>query len=538
MPKVFGYGKEIAPRDPQLQMQQFAAAQVNQGMITMIDPKNLPDEALQLAKNVTVRFDRTSRRPGSILLVPDKPDTNPVLKLAFIKKEDGTAYTLRMTPVGAHILSAGAWTEVIFGIPLTGTVKDRLNTTDVLDTLIFSNNGADPIQTIDLVAQTGGPLGNAPRYRYITGFYNRAVGFARRDESEVEVGWSADGVATEWDPSVNDTAGSSPLLDSPADLSDFIKGGFGFTNIMVVLREKSIWLATKQPIPQNPFYFYSAVPGIGCDCPHSAIITSGGLSWVDRRTGTVYAYAPGSQPEPIGRAIEKTILQNVDDPETVFAAYAPIANEYTIFIPGVGSNFVQAWTYNFRNKAWAYNEYYAITGADDSELAVAGTTIDQLGDVPIDSLLGTIDDLSPSSEIITNRSYGRNDGSIAVEDINTDVDAPHPDFPDGIAFDTVLTSKTFVNPSDDIYIAKIVIEYQTNRGGTFKLEYSKNGGATDDSWKTAKIVTPNILGEPRLLIYRKVIKTRRFAWRLTTQAGNFEILSYEVHTYPGGESSK
>lgn len=545
MPHIKGRppGKETAPRtnpnDPSMHIEKFAEARINAGMITMIDPADIPTGALQLAKNATVRFDRTSRRAGSSLLTPVKPDANPVLRLAYIKKQDGSPYTLRMTPVQAHILSGGGWTPVVHTPALTGSIRDRFNTADILDTFAFTNNGADPIQTIDLVAATGVPLGNAPRYRYLTGFYNRAVGFARKDASEVEVGWSADGNPLQWDPLVDNTAGSSPILESPADLSDFIKGGFSFTNVMIILREKSVWLATKQPIPQNPFYFYAAVPGVGCDCPFSAqIVGVGAIAWIDRRTGTVYAYSPGSQPEPIGRPIEKTILNNVDDPDTVFAAYAPIPNEYTIFIPGVGSNFVQGWTYNFRGKTWAYNEYYGLTGADDSELAVAGTTIDQLGDVAIDDLQGTIDSLSPTSTIITARSYGRNDGTIMLEDENADQDAPHTDYPLGVSFDTVLVSKVFTMPEDDIYIAKIVIEYQANRGGQFKLEYSKNGGATDDSWKVAKTVTPQVLGQPRLLILRRCIKARRFAWRLTTQAGNFEILSFEVHVYPSGQSTK
>lgn len=539
MPRILGAsGKEHSPQLPDLKMEKFAESRINKGMVTMIDAADLDLGALQLAKNATIRFDRTSRRAGSTLLVPVKPNNSPVLKLGYIKTKDNSPYTLRMTPVSIHIREALTWTPVVFAVPLTGSVRDRFNTVDVLDTFCFTNNGADPVQTVDLIAQTGGPLGNAPNYRYLTGFYNRAVGFARKDANEVEVGWSADGVPTQWDPAINESAGNTPLLESSDDLSDHIKGGFAFTNVMIILREKSIWLATKQPIPQNPFYMYSAVPGIGCDSPYSAQIIGNGLAWIDRRTGTVYAYKPGSEPEPIGRPVEKTILNNVDDPDIIFAAYAPLTNEYTIFIPGVGSNFVQGWTYNFRNQAWAYNEYYGLTSANDTELAIAGTTIDQLGDIAIDDLVGSIDDLSPTSAIITGRAYGRDDGTIMVEDPQEDKDAPHTDYPLGAPFDTVLTSKAFTMPELDTYVAKLVIEYQANRGGPFKIEYSKNGGATDDSWKVAKIVNPTVLGKPVLLIWRRVILARRFAWRLTTQAGNVEFLSYEVHVYPSGQSRK
>lgn len=517
-------------------MQKFAEARINQGMVTMVDPADIPTSAMQLVKNATVRFDRTARRSGSILLAPVKPDGNPVLKLAFIKKKDGTGYTIRMTPTTLHLRGVGVWTPIVGA--LAGTIKDRFQTAVVLDELIFSNNGANNIQKVDLVASTFGNLGNAPAYRYITGFYNRAVGFARRGVNEIELGWSADGIATEWNPATNETAGSSPILESPSDLSDFGTGLFGFTNVMILLRERSIWLATKQPIPQNPFYLTTAVPNIGCDSPYSACLIDDGVAWMDRRTGTVYAYVPGSQPEAIGRPVEKSILDNIDDPATIFSSYEPTFAEYSLFIPQVGSNYVIGWTYNRRNKAWAKNEYYAISMVEDTDLATGGVTIDGLGDVPINELIGNIDDLSPSQTIVTTRVFGRTDGTIAQNDFEATSDAPVVDFPAGAPYTTQLVSKAFNIPEDDIYIAQINIEYQSNRGGTFKLEYSKNGGATEASWRTAKTITPKILGEPRLLIWRKLVRARRFAWRLTTTSGLFETLSYEIHVYPSGKSTK
>jgi hypothetical protein len=523
------------PQLPELKSEKFAEGRINLGMITMIDPADLPTGALQLAKNATVRFDKTARRSGSILLVPEKPDANPVLKLAFIKKKDGTGYTIRMTPTSLHVRGGVAWTPIV-GAGLAGTIKDRFQTAVVLDEFIFANNGADPIQRVDFVGNTYAQLGNAPAYRYITGFYNRAVGFARRGVNEIELGWSADGVATEWNPATNESAGSAPILESPSDLSDFGTGLFSFSNVMVLLRERSLWIATKQPIAQNPFYVTTAVPNIGCDSPYSACLIDNAVAFMDRRTGTVYAWTPGSPPEPIGRPIENEILKNINDPATIFSSYESVPGEYSLYIPQVGSNYVVGWTYNRRGKAWSKNEYYAITMVEDTDLATGGVTIDGLGDVPIDELVGTIDDLSPDEDIVSTRVFGRSDGTIAQNDFEATTDAPVVDFPAGAPYTTQLVSKVFSIPEDDLYIAKIVIEYQSNRGGEFLLEYSKNGGATETSWKTAKVVNPAILGEPRLITFKKFIRCRRFAWRLTTTSGLFETLAYEVHVYPAGES--
>lgn len=528
--------RESFKSPPDLQSFKFEEGTINKGMITMLDPADIPPGSMQLIKNATVRFDRTSRRPGNVLLLPVKPNGSPILKLAFIKKKDGTGYTVRFTPTSLHNRGISSWTALTG--TLTGTISDRMQTADVQDELIFTNNGADYIQKVNFLLSTFARLGNAPKYRYITGFYNRALGAALRDTNEVQVGWSGDGNLNEWDPAVDETAGSSPILESPSDLSDFITGLFSWTNVGVLLRERSLWTIQKQAVPQNPFFFTTAVPGIGCDSPYSAQVLGTEIGWLDRRTGTVYSWRPGSWPEPIGRPIEASILSNVNDPQTIFSSYDTLTDEYSICIPQVGSKYVNVWTFNRRSKAWARNEYYALTSMDDVDLATAGTTIDQLGDIPIDSLIGTIDSLSPTSKIISTRTYGRDDGTIGQIDVNADTDAPHTDFPTGIPYETQMVSKSFQIPEDDIYIAEIRIEYQSMRGGTFTLEYSKNGGATPQSWKLAKNVTPRVLGEPRLLIFRRFIKCRKFAWRLTTKAGLFDTLSYEIHVYPSGKSTK
>src|SRR5678815_4597938 len=94
---------------PNLDMRKLVEARVNLGMITQIDSADIPNGALQLARNVIIRDDRTTRRLGTILLDPPKPDGNPVIKLAFIKTQDGSPYTIRMTPSSLYIRTATSW---------------------------------------------------------------------------------------------------------------------------------------------------------------------------------------------------------------------------------------------------------------------------------------------------------------------------------------------------------------------------------------------------------------------------------------------
>lgn len=523
---------EASPRVIDLGMQRIVESRINKGMITTIDSADIDPGALQLAKNVVIRFDKTQRRPGSILLTPTKPNSLPVIKLAFIKKKDGSPHTLRMTPSTIHQRGDQQWYSIQIPVPLVGTTQDRFNTADVLDTFVFTNNGANPIQSIDFDTGVCAPLGNAfavhgANPRFVFGFFNRVVGLALRDKEESTAIWSADGVPTEFNPAVNNSAGFSPILESPADLSDFITGGLAFTNLAIVFREKSLWHATKQPIAQNPFYFYSAVPGVGCNCPYSIqIVGKGTMAWVDQRTQAVWMYQPGSDPEEIDLPIRKDLFKSIDDPKDLFGAYDALTHEYTVYAPSGG--LVKAWTFNRITNAWAFNEYQNLMSANDTELTTPGLTIDELTGT-IDDLVGTIDSLSKQESEIAARSYGYANGDIAVEDDTSELDDAI------IPFDSVIQSKTFVLPELDEYVSKILVEYQCTRQGQIIIDYTKNNGQT---WINAKTITTSIFGKPQLLLVRRLIKARRFTWRLTISKGDISLLSYEIYVTPSGDANK
>ena len=328
-------------------------------------------------------------------------------------------------------------------------------------------------------------------------------------------------------------------MESPADLADFITGLFAWTNIGVLLRERSVWTIQKQAIPQNPFFFSASVPGIGCDCPYSAQIVGSSIGWLDRRTATAYLWTPGQQPQPIGRPIERTILENVKDAKLIFSSYNPITNEYAICIPEATTNFVDVWTFNLRNNAWTKNVYYRLTSIDDVAVGSPGLTIDQLGTKTIESLTGTINELSGQAAPVSTRVFGRSDGTIMQEDNLANTDAPHEDFPllSGMEFETVITSKEFTIPRNDIYVAEIRIEYRATRPSSMTIDYSKTGGGENSNdWQSFKSIVPTVIGTPQLLIVRRMVRCRQFAWRLRAKAGDFEILSYEVHCYPSSYS--
>lgn len=550
-----GYPNLKAPRMKDLESFKFVEARVNGGMITNIDSADIDKNALQEARNARVRLDKTISRPGNILVTPTKPDANPVLGFTLFKSKLDVSYLLRFTRDSVNIQNVGSWSALTG--TLAGADSDKFRFASVLDQFVFANNGVNNLQVIDFNASSFGNLGNAPKYRYVTGFFNRVVGAARAGESEVEVGWSGDGNSPEWDPTVDESAGSSPIVESTSDLSDFITGIFGFTNVMILVREHSIWLATKQPVAQNPFNFYAAVSEIGCDSPYSIAPGANGLFFFDRRTGSVWYFTPGNNPERIGQPIDNVLVAGVDDPKSIFGSYSPINNEYTVCVPRSGGKLISTYTFNTITKAWVYDEIYGITCINDTPSATATVTIDQLPGT-IDLLQGTIDGLSPTQKIKSTRFYGRDDGEILQEDDIATTDPmhldqqPNPEFPiiATYSFETRIVSKTFNLPELDMYFAEIVLEYIAQDGGTFFLDYSKSGGAAGEGmknnpdvagdWILAKTITPkpNKLGLPQLLRFVKQLKCRRMAWRLRGFDARFQILSYEVHAYPSGKSKE
>lgn len=537
-------GGELSFKKPNIRLEKLASSRINKGMITAIDSVDLPLEALQWAKNAKILFDKTSRRDGLVTFGPEAPNANAVIKMASIKHPDGTGHTYRFTPSTIHDLQSGVWNPITETVALAGTVNDKIKLANLFDIIAFTNNGANEVQWIDTGADTSDDLienlhadvGTSANFRYCTGFYNRLVCASIREENEVMLAWTGEYGSKntakhgfeDINTVINETSGFSPLIDSPNDKSDFITGVFGLSNVMVILREKSVWLATKQPSAIYPFNAYPVVPGIGCDTPHSAIVTAFGLCWLDRRTKTIYLFSPGSQPQPIGRPIEKSLLATIDNPDSVFAIYDPKENVYSVCIPSDSSPTVQVWSFYFNEQAWTYNEYSGLTSYDEVELLAGYTTIDEL--------LGTMGDLIPTYNNLTTvvkpetkRIYGLSDGSLAIADATVDTDIDD-------AFETTLISKSFTIPSLDAYVAEVVVEYIARIPCTLEFLYCADGRDHPDlSFTLGDTFEVTVLNKPQIITFKRVIHCRRFAFAIKSIDGQFDILSYEVWIAPSGD---
>lgn len=512
----------------QQQLKPFISARSNAGMLSDLDSVDLPEEALVEALNARVRLDGVSRKVGSALWTPAKPDASPVLLLFVHKKKDGTKFVLRFTNASINKRVGGVWTVLTTGTALTGTASDRFQAVTILDELCFTN-GVDRIYKTNAGVSTYDPIAAAPKAKFITGFYNRLVAAnynvdGGNPAAFADIGWSKDGDVTVWDPLVDPSAGRGPLVDSPSDLGDYITGLFGGQNILVVLREFSVWIATKNPVASNPFNFQCVIPGIGCNAPKSAVVTPGGLIWYDTTTKAVWAWSVGGTPERISFGkIEKEIARGITDPNALFSSFSGRNLEFSLCKPVSGSTSVQKWMYDLTTKAWSFDEIDGVTSVNDIQYGASTITVDDLQGT-IDQLVGTVDSLVASGIVLTSHLMGKSNGDVLEEGETLDADDIAP-------YTTRLVSKDFRMPVLEQYVTGFKFEYSCDKVGTLTLSYSTNRGET---YKTAKSINMK-LGNGKVLLFSKNIRCRQIRWRLVSTDGLWSLTDYEVYTYPGGK---
>lgn len=507
----------------------FASARPNAGMITDLDSVDIPPEAMTEILNGRVRLDGISRKPGSNLWTPTKPNSSPVLGVAVFKKANGSIYTLRFTPTTVHRRDVGAWTLLTTGTALTGGANNRFRTATILNEFCFTN-GIDRVYKVNSTVSTYDPIAAAPKAKYITGFFNRLVVANYNTDgvnpaAAADIGWSADGDVTVFDPLANLSAGRGPLVESSSDLGDYITGIFGGTNILIVLREFSVWVATKNPVASNPFNFQEALPGIGCNASDSIQVTPAGLIWYDATTRAVWAWSPGSQPERISYGkVEKDIASNITDTTLLFSAFSKRNLEYKLCKQAQNSSVVECWIYNLSTKAWAKDEEQDLTYVSDLQYGPPTLTIDNLQGT-IDQLQGTIDQLVAGSSVTTAHLRGKSNGDILEEDELQDAES-------SVSYPTSFVSKDFKSAVLEDYFAQLRFEYQCTKAGTLVISYSTDRGET---YKTAKSINMSIT-KGKLVTLSKQIRARHVRWKLESSNGLWSLTDYEVHYYPGGKA--
>lgn len=492
------------------------------GMVTTLDSTDIPNNSFLTLKNARVYFDRIQRRSGLDLMSPTKPNSNVVLGVYAYQKNNGDSFLIRATKDGLHYWTVSGWTAITGS--LAGTNKDKFRFVTFNDRLVFSNNGANKIQIVNTGVTSFGDLGNAPKYKYVAGFNNRVIGANLAGSDPTQVGWSGNLNITVWDNASDISANLTSLVESPEDRFDEITGIFGMTNVLVIMREHNIWLATRNPSASNPFNFYTAIPGLGCDSPNSISTVPGGLIWADTHTKRVYLWDLNSAPVPISNDIESDLFRSTIDPEMISSSFNKTTLIYKLIVGSPVSNTKRVWLYDLRMQKWTYDEYDLIDGIYDVEGMAPIVTIDDLVGT-IDGLVGTIDDLGGFSNVKEYQQYiATLNGDILVENPNNDKDVSTP-------FTTVVESKDYeLDLDDEQFITEIDIRFTVESSISGTLYYSKDYG---ESWIKAKDFS--FTKGTRELQWKCNVRTQIFRWKVEFTGFGASLHKYEVYILKAGK---
>ena len=505
----------------------LAEARITGGMNSRIDPADIPSNVAALLKNARTSSDNTQRSPGFVELAGTKPDSKPVLMYTQYTRFDESIVYLRFSEDRVDKYSSGTYTALTG--TLNGTAKDGIRwmvTADASrDYFIFANNGADNIQVLNTTATSFAQLGNAGKYRYVCAFFNRIVAANKVDftsPNPVLLAWSGDLNFTEWDPLTDISAGSTPLTEAQADYADPITGLFAFASVMLILRERSLWTATKRPVASNPFAFNAAFPSVGCDTPGSASQMRNGIVWYDYRSNQVYAYQVGQAPQAIGTPIRDEILGAITDKDLIWGSYDAVKNTYTLTIPSTSTSISKIFFYNFDTDSWHFDEvdnaygYYPVDGG------VGRLTYDQLtGTYDQLAVAGTYNGIGLIAETPPKNYIGTSTGSIYEETYTSDA----------MSGEFLWESKIFRIPQGDQAVNRLMILLEPIRSGETTIEYRRNGG----SWKTYKTVSFNPVDGRTKVYCRKNIRANEYQWRIRSSTGNFKLLEYKIELSPSLE---
>lgn len=501
----------------------LVATQINGGINNYIDPADIPDNQVTQAKNVRINGDKIFRRIGcsntAFLDQGAPPNSSFITNISLFPRFDGSSEFVRFDPLKLYKRDVATWTQIT-GPPFT--VETRQKTLATLDRFFFAT-GHNVIQEINFTTDTYAPLGNAPKYKYICSFFNRIVGANLYDagtaSNPIQIGWSGDLNFSEWNALVDISAGNAALVEGQGDFSDPITGLFGFASVMLIARERSLWIATKRAVASAPFQYQAAFTNVGCDTPDSIAQTKAGITWYDRRSNQVYTYEVGGTPKSIGYTIRKELKNTIRDNTLVQGSYDPIGNRYHLTIPSSSSDTSIIYVFDFETQSWVYDERYRVSGVFPLDEAKNNLVIADLVGVIAD-LVGVIADLSNitiSPSVIT---YGHIDGMLTQDDDTAETD-------NGSVFESIIKSKVFaLNPSD-LSVNRLLMKLVPIRPGSMQVYFSRNGGQTFTLYKSVSLPISDI-GKRRIVEFNKHITTSEFAWKIVSSSGSFDLNEYRI----------
>lgn len=530
------------------------------GLITDSDPANIDDNALSSSTNMVSIAGILVRRNGQVAYnhLGAGGIGSVVLNLfGFNSAQYGfNIYSFNKTKIYSTYNNGN--TDIPPDSPsnvISGTDYDRFRITSA-DGRLFFTNGVNNISEIDLSVPEYKPLGNAPIYKYITSFFNRVIGANLVDtiDGPTQIGWSGDRNYDQFDPTVDQTAGFTTLVTSPADTDDEITGLVSYNNSLIILRERSVWIGNAQASGTDPFAFYSVLR-VGADIPDTIVQTEFGLIWYNFQHSSVYIWDyVSTTPVDISGQIRQTLKSNITSIRDIRASYSKNLREYTIYFT-INSTTTISFNYNFLTQSWLSSTYIKDVGSESGFTSVIEDIDYNATAVIIDQLQGTINSLvgpiNSQGGIVSNttRFFGSSSGFVYTQPnfippivgMYGGLQSTQLIDDNGIQFASEIISKVFeFSPYDlNIKLIRISIVPFFPSVGTINVKIIKDDNENFGDQMSFNFTVPSnilIINQRQFLQIKQNIKCRNFKIIVSSSDCSYAILGYTIIANTGGVS--
>jgi len=501
------------------------------------------------AKNARSREDWIGRRPGTVEFIPGgKPNAYPILAIATVYLDRDVRWVLRVTQNSIHATrSSDAWVAFSGDSNELQGIDKRVKIAQMLR-WGFIAGPHKAIVSVDFSNQTYDAVPGAPKAKFLVSYADRLVAAnvstAITGLVSTMVQWSANGDPFEWDPLEDESAGSNPLDSAPGDYGDEITGLAVIGTMLVILRERSLWVVERQPIAADPFRFIPLLAGYGCDLPYTVAPIPGGVIYADRRSNGVYMFRPGSMPQVISESIKSELYADIAASLWIEGAFDPFELEYHLGlnVPNVMRNIdgsalvteyiTKTWVYNLKTQAWTY-DIGPVTSASGNVYSLhdlvmvddlTGTIDIQVADLS-DALKpnpdGYIDDWGEDPDELFQPSFFK--GTPTGEVVYYTYDSLHEWTCD--RFEFVWESQNMCDASKRMSLQDLRFVARCPRSGRMQIAYSKD----DLQWKEMKLIRPTPHeGKEHYGVPRWQLTGNQLYWRFTSDMPGVRLHEFWV----------
>lgn len=203
-------------------------------------------------------------------------------------------------------------------------------------------------------------MSNAPRAKYVTTFDNYILTLNSRDTGSAEsryvqrVQWCGRGNPMVWNPATDATAGFEDLLAARGEGTRITD----MDNRVIVFFESEIWVGVRAA-GVTSFTWEPLDRTVGTRNSWTIAKTPVGLMFLGNDFMVYLLPKEGGGAQPVGKATQRYLRENMDKPDRAWALYDETTNAYRLFYPTRGGTSVptREFVFNLLDASAAHQVY-------------------------------------------------------------------------------------------------------------------------------------------------------------------------------------